>query len=95
MGSYLRNINTLQQQRREYEKDNSCVIFSIAVIAMACSGFAMENMKNGSRGDEVRDVQEILISRGYLDGGADGIFGRKTEAAGARLWQQFRRLFDA
>lgn len=63
------------------KKTLSAVIFSVAVIAMACSGFAMENMKNGSRGDEVREVQEILISGGYLDGGADGIFGRKTEAA--------------
>ena len=54
---------------------------TLAVISMSLSSFAMELLKNGSRGDDVKEVQEILISQGYLDGGADGIFGRKTEAA--------------
>lgn len=32
----------------------------------------------GSRGDEVRQVQERLIQWGYLSGTADGIFGKDT-----------------
>ncbi|MBR6571870.1 MAG: spore cortex-lytic enzyme [Clostridia bacterium] len=32
----------------------------------------------GSRGDQVRQVQQKLIQYGYLDGGADGVFGKKT-----------------
>ena len=32
----------------------------------------------GSRGDQVRQVQQKLIQYGYLDGTADGVFGKKT-----------------
>lgn len=35
----------------------------------------------GDRGDAVRALQQALIDRGYLDGGADGIFGDGTEGA--------------
>lgn len=38
-------------------------------------------LENGSRGDDVVALQERLIALGYLDDDADGIFGRKTEAA--------------
>lgn len=37
--------------------------------------------RNGSRGDEVRAIQERLIEWGYLSGSADGIFGPDTENA--------------
>lgn len=53
----------------------------MTVFAMSVNCFAMDLVKNGSRGDDVREIQEMLISQGYLDGGADGIFGVKTEAA--------------
>jgi len=61
--------------------------FSVAVcvatvISMAVTGHAMETMKRGARGDDVREVQEKLIQAGCLEeGGADGVFGAKTEAA--------------
>lgn len=32
----------------------------------------------GSKGDQVRQVQQRLIQYGYLNGSADGIFGKKT-----------------
>ena len=32
----------------------------------------------GSRGEQVRTVQQALIRYGYMDGTADGIFGKKT-----------------
>ena len=38
-------------------------------------------MRNGSRGDEVKELQEQLIRMGYDCGTADGIFGRRTEEA--------------
>ena len=38
-------------------------------------------LKQGSRGDSVKTVQQKLISWGYLKGSADGIFGAKTKAA--------------
>ena len=53
-----------------------------AVISMTIGSLAMENINRGTRGDEVREIQEKLIAAGYLEeGGADGIFGAKTEKA--------------
>ena len=53
----------------------------MVVISVSVSSLAMEIMKRGSRGDDVRELQEMLISQGYLEGNADGIFGVKTEGA--------------
>ena len=58
------------------------VICAVTVLSMSVNTFSMEIMKNGTRGDDVQKVQKMLISLGYLkDGGADGIFGSKTEKA--------------
>lgn len=38
-------------------------------------------LKNGSRGEDVKSVQEILKQLGYRPGPIDGIFGEKTEQA--------------
>lgn len=38
-------------------------------------------LKVGSKGDEVKSLQQKLIELGYLRGTADGIFGNKTAAA--------------
>ena len=35
----------------------------------------------GDRGDAVQQIQRLLIQKGYLSGGADGVFGSGTEAA--------------
>ena len=59
----------------------SCAVCAVTVTAMSVNSYAMETIKRGNRGDDVREVQEMLISLGYLEeGGADGIFGAKTEA---------------
>ena len=69
-------------------------VFTVAmcvmtVIGMSVNSIAMETLKNGTRGEEVREVQEMLISLGYLeDGGADGIFGAKTEKAVLEFQQE-------
>ena len=39
------------------------------------------SLKQGSKGDAVKEMQETLIRLGYLTGKADGIFGAKTYAA--------------
>ena len=58
------------------------LICAMTVLSMASGSLAMETMKRGTRGDDVREMQEMLISLGYLEeGGADGIFGAKTEKA--------------
>ena len=59
----------------------------LTIFSVSVNCFAMETMKKGSRGDSVREVQEMLISLGYLDGEADGIFGSKTEGA-VQAWQK-------
>ena len=38
-------------------------------------------LAKGSNGKKVKEVQERLIKWGFLDGGADGIFGSGTQAA--------------
>lgn len=38
-------------------------------------------LRNGSQGDEVMALQKSLMAMGMNPGGADGIFGPKTEAA--------------
>ena len=39
-------------------------------------------LRRSARGDEVREVQQLLVDQGYLNaGGADGIFGGGTEKA--------------
>lgn len=51
---------------------------------VAEEGATMANtstLRNGSRGDAVKALQEKLNSLGYNSGAADGIFGVKTEAA--------------
>ncbi len=59
----------------------SFAVIVMMVFSLSAAGFAMETMKRGSRGDDVREIQEKLISLGYLDGNADGIYGPKTESA--------------
>ena len=41
----------------------------------------VENLKNGSRGEDVRILQANLNKLGYAAGTADGIFGSRTETA--------------
>ena len=55
-----------------------CILLA---VFMSVSCFAMENVKRGQKGEAVKEVQEMLISQGYLEGAADGVFGPKTEAA--------------
>jgi N-acetylmuramoyl-L-alanine amidase len=46
----------------------------------------MSWLMQGSRGDNVRDVQGLMWQAGLYDGPIDGWYGRKTEAA-VKSWQ--------
>ena len=59
----------------------SYLICITTVISMSVNILAMETMKTGAKGDNVKEVQEMLISQGYLEDVADGKFGPKTEKA--------------
>ena len=56
---------------------------SALVMAVCCcvsaSAVTYTTLRNGSRGDDVKTLQQALIDLGYLNDKADGIFGNKTE----------------
>ncbi len=53
-----------------------------AVILIHCAGFGVEAYsKIGSRGTEVRNIQQRLKDWGYYKGSVDGIYGTKTKNA--------------
>ena len=56
-------------------------------VAMIVPALAYDpsTLCNGSRGEEVRALQRMLIDLGYLKGEADGIFGNQTEKAVRRF----------
>ena len=63
------------------------IFVCISSVAMAASIL----VKDGSRGQSVRQVQSLLIERGYLASGADGVCGPNTVAA-IRHFQQDNNL---
>ena len=62
-----------------------------AMLLPAAAGAAYATLAYGSKGTEVKTLQQALISLGYLTGSADGIFGRATEKA-VKLYQQKKGL---
>ena len=60
-------------------------ILSVLFLAVCLCGIACAELKKGSKGDEVKDMQQKLIDLGVLTGTADGAFGKKTEAAVKKL----------
>ena len=62
------------------------VCFSVSAMALDAS-----TLRNGSRGETVRAVQQALINLGYLKGKADGIYGNQTENA-VRAFQKAKNL---
>ena len=70
-------------------------LFTVLVLAVCCcspaSALQASTLRNGSRGDSVRTLQQALITLGFLSGKADGIFGNKTEQA-VRAFQASRKL---
>lgn len=61
----------------------AAVIFMSVIFCFSNSALASSNLlRLGSRGEEVRKLQQSLIDTGFLEEGeADGIFGPKTENA--------------
>ncbi len=57
------------------------------IIALPTQAVGERNLYWGSRGEDVRLVQQKLINWGYLSGVADGIYGPKTFAA-VQLFQR-------
>ncbi len=51
-------------------------------------------LKEGSKGEAVKMLQNALIGRGYDPGAADGIFGPQTETAVKQLQIEFGLVAD-
>ena len=47
-----------------------------------------EELRQGSSGEDVRELQEALLASGWLDDGADGSCGKKTTAAVSALQEK-------
>ncbi|MBR3333989.1 MAG: peptidoglycan-binding protein [Clostridia bacterium] len=64
------------------------------LFAVPASAYESTTLFNGSKGSEVRELQQALIDLGYLKGAADGIFGSKTEAAVRKFQKDYRLSVD-
>ena len=63
-------------------------VFSVNAVAFSNSQTAFAvTVKQGSRGDTVKKIQQKLKNWGYYSGAVDGIFGAKTTAA-VKLFQK-------
>ena len=76
--------------RNSTAKKSAILIFAFALVLLSIMSLLFVDtqdvadaatLKQGSRGDLVKTVQQKLIKWGYLKGSADGIFGAKTKAA--------------
>lgn len=71
-----------------------CLLAILVLTVTFCTSaeaLQASTLRNGSRGEGVRKLQEALIKLGFLTGKADGIFGNKTENA-LRKFQKSRKL---
>lgn len=57
------------------------------VVVAAGDVPAFRDLHSGARGEDVTQLQELLVSTGHYAGAADGVFGYTTERA-VRAWQR-------
>lgn len=67
-----------------------CLLLSAGSVPPALA-YEATTLHNGSRGEDVRILQQGLIALGFLKGSADGIFGNRTENA-VRAFQRKQGL---
>ena len=71
-----------------------CIAMCMAAAGAVCEGMLVsesqirETLEGGSKGDEVVQMQERLISLGYSPGAADGIYGSGTKQAVRQFQKQ-------
>lgn len=67
------------------------IIAIIVFLALFLTGTALAELRRGSKGTDVVELQKRLIQLGFLDDTADGSFGKKTQAA-VEAFQQINGL---
>ena len=56
------------------------ICLMVVLLACLCAP-AMADLSRGSKGEDVKTLQSMLIDLGFLNDKADGIFGKNTQAA--------------
>lgn len=72
----------------------SALLAALLLCALPLSSslaYESTTLRHGSRGEEVREIQQALITLGYLKGTADGVYGNNTENA-VRKFQRKNKL---
>ena len=75
-------------------KDKATATPKTTAAATATPTPAPTVLKNGSKGDEVKELQNKLIQLGYLTGKADGVYGTKTAEAVAAFQKASKLTAD-
>lgn len=88
----LYGINRVEDEQKggsmkQFKKTALLSMIAIILALPVSAGAAPTDIRPGSRGDNVLQVQELLIKNGFLSGKADGIYGPKTLAA-VRAFQE-------
>ncbi len=83
-------------QRQSFSSLRRTCALALALLmlfALSSEALALQagTLRNGMRGESVREIQQALITLGYLKGKADGIFGNQTENA-VRKFQKKNKL---
>ena len=61
-------------------------ILAAGLVLLAAASVCAD-LKKGSKGEEVKELQQQMIDLGVLEGSADGVYGKKTVAAVKKLQQ--------
>lgn len=69
----------------------AAVLVCLLPLSSSLAAFQPSTLRHGMSGDEVKVIQQALITLGYLSGTADGVFGNKTENA-VRKFQKKNKL---
>lgn len=68
------------------KKKLTCILLTaIMVVSLSGTAFAGRTLSNGTSGNDVYVLQQVLAAYGYLTGEYDGYFGYATQAALASL----------
>ena len=61
----------------------------LSTMAVSCPVMAYENIVIGDSGETVREIQKVLIDEEFLNGEADGNFGKGTEEAVKKYQEEY------
>lgn len=72
----------------------AALMLALVLVLSMVPGVSAAALKKGSKGSEVRSLQQNLIGLGYLTGEADGSYGNGTKAAVERFQSAFGLAVD-